>query len=211
MVSIVVRTVIIYALLLFALRIMGKRQLGELDAGELVSALLISEFATIPIDDPDIPLVNAILPILLILSLEILLSTIKNKSEKLKHTIEGHPTYIIYKGRLLQNALVENRISINEILSEIRSQGIGDMEEVGYAILEQNGTLSVLKKSDGQIAHSIVIDGEIIKDTLLPLGYNEKWLERKLEDAKLSLKEVFLMTVTESGETKIIRKDGKDK
>ena len=211
MVSIVVRTVIIYALLLFALRIMGKRQLGELDAGELVSALLISEFATIPIDDPDIPLVNAILPILLILSLEILLSTIKNKSEKLKHTIEGRPTYIIYKGRLLQNALVENRISINEILSEIRSQGIGDMEEVGYAILEQNGTLSVLKKSDGEIAHSIVIDGEIIKDTLLPLGYNEKWLERKLEDAKLSLREVFLMTVTESGETKIIRKDGKDK
>ena len=96
MVSIVIRTLIIYLVLLISLRIMGKRQLGELDASELVSALLISELASIPIDDPDIPLLNAIIPILLIFSMEIILSTIKNKSEFLKRTIEGKPAYIIY-------------------------------------------------------------------------------------------------------------------
>ena len=82
MTSIVIRTVIIYVLLSFSLRIMGKRQLGELDVSELVSTLLISEIASIPIDDPDLPLLNAIIPILFILSVEILLSALKNKSEK---------------------------------------------------------------------------------------------------------------------------------
>ena len=116
MTSIVVRTVIIYITLSISLRIMGKRQIGELDVGELVSTLLISEIASIPIDDPDIPLMNAVMPILFILSLEILISTIKNKSEKMKGLIEGKPQYIIYKGRVLQKVLNENRISINEIL-----------------------------------------------------------------------------------------------
>ena len=102
MTSIVVRTVIIYITLSISLRIMGKRQIGELDVGELVSTLLISEIASIPIDDPDIPLMNAVMPILFILSLEILISTVKNKSEKMKGLIEGKPQYIIYKGRVLQ-------------------------------------------------------------------------------------------------------------
>ena len=110
MASIAVRTLLIYILLTFSLRIMGKRQLGELDVGELVSTLLISEIAAIPVDDPDIPLLNAIIPTLLILSLEIIISTVKNKSETLKTTIEGVPCYIIYKGKLLQNVLKENRI-----------------------------------------------------------------------------------------------------
>ena len=132
MTSIVIRTVIIYIILSVSLRIMGKRQLGELDVSELVSTLLISEIASIPIDDPDIPLMNAVIPILFILSVEILLSTIKNKSRKMKSVIEGKPQYIIYKGRVLQNVLNENRISINEILSEMRAQGVGDISEVYY-------------------------------------------------------------------------------
>ena len=98
MTSIVVRTIIVYIILSFSLRIMGKRQIGELDVGELVSTLLISEIASIPIDDPDIPLMNAIIPILFILAIEIIISTLKNKSEKLKKIVEGTPEYIIYKG-----------------------------------------------------------------------------------------------------------------
>ncbi len=208
MVSIVVRTVIIYILLLFTLKIMGKRQLGELDVEELVSTLLISEIASIPIDDPDIPLLNAIIPILLILAIEVIMSTIKNKSEKLKHAFEGRPVYIIYKGRLLQKALSENRISINELLSEMRVQGIGDIEEVNYAILEQNGSLSLLKKEGAEIAHTIVIDGTVIKETMRPLGYNEEWLNKRLREMGVKVGDVFLMTVTDEGETNIILKDG---
>ncbi len=207
MTSILIRTVIIYILLTVSLRIMGKRQLGELDVSELVSTLLISEIAAIPIDDPDIPLLNAIISILFIISVEIILSTVKNKSEKLKKIIEGKPEYIIYKGRLLQKSLRSNRISINELLSGMRSQGIGDIKNVYYAIVEQNGTLSFLTRQDENLAHPVIIDGNRIKGKVKELGYGENWLDSQLKDRKLTEKDIFLMTVSDKGEINIIVKE----
>ena len=207
MTSIVVRTVIVYIILSFSLRIMGKRQLGELDVGELVSTLLISEIASIPIDDPDIPLLNAIIPILFILSVEILISTLKNKSEKLKNVIEGTPEYIIYKGRLLQSALSDNRISINELLSEMRTQGIGSIDEIYYAAIEQNGALSIIKKDASPMAHAIIIDGSLIESNIKALGYGVKYVERILQKKHISLEEIFLMTVTDEGKISIVLKE----
>ena len=209
MTSIVARTIIIYVLLSFTLRIMGKRQLGELDVGELVSTLLVSEIASIPIDDPDIPLLNAVIPILFILSIEIILSTIKNKSERLKQVIEGKPEYIIYKGRLLQRVLSENRISINELLSEIRSQGIGNIGEVYYACIEQNGSLSVIKKDDSVMAHVLIVDGHLLHEALKAQGYNEEWLNKQLAKRKTRIEDVFLLTVTDDGEINLINKEKK--
>lgn len=211
MVSIVVRTVIVYILLTFALRIMGKRQLGELDVGDLVSTLLISELAAIPIDDPDIPLMNAIIPILLVISTEIILSTIKNKSAFLKHTFDGEPVYIIYNGRLLQKELEDNRISLDELLSELRAQGVFDISEVKYAIIEQNGTLSVMKKGDDEvIAHTLIIDGELLSDTVYRIGLDKRWIESKLFESEIEKDDVFLMTVNEEGNVNIIKKEKKN-
>ena len=209
MTSIVVRTVIIYLLLSVSLRIMGKRQLGELDVSELVSTLLISEIASIPIDDPDIPLLNAVIPILFILSVEIILSTVKNKSEKMKGLIEGRPEYIIYKGRLLQSSLTRNRISINELLSEMRSQGIGDIEEVYYAAIEQNGSLSILKKDDSTMAHVLIIDESVIEGNLKYHGFDQRWLKQRLDEARVRQEEVFLMTISDEGKINIIKKEEK--
>ena len=208
MTSIIIRTVIIYILLSLSLRIMGKRQLGELDVSELVSTLLISEIASIPIDDPDIPLLNAIIPILFIVSVEVILSTLKNKSERLKSVIEGRPEYIIYKGRLLQGVLLKNRISINELLSELRTQGIGNINQIEYAAIEQNGSLSLIKKGESDLAHTVIIDGQIMKSTLINLGYNETWLNKRLSERKAKLEEVLLFTVNDSGKVNIIMKDG---
>lgn len=208
MTSIVIRTLIIYILLMFSLRIMGKRQLGELDVGELVSTLLISEIAAIPIDDPDIPLLNAIIPTLVIISVEIIISTLKNKSEKLKHTIEGVPSYIIYKGKLLQKSLLENRISVNELLAELRTQGIGNIADVEYGIIEQGGQLSIIKKDSSPLFHAVIIDGEVIESTLKMLGYNDKWLQSQISADRLSVSDILLMTVSDEGETSIIKKDG---
>lgn len=207
MTSLVARGLIVYVLLSFSLRIMGKRQLGEMNVSELVSTLLVSEIASIPIDDPDIPLMNAIIPILLILSLEIILSTIKNKSERIKSIIEGKPQYIIYKGRLLQKALKDNRISVNELLSELRTQGIGSIEEVYYAAVEQNGTLSVIKKTDNSIAHPLIIDGQLIEENLKAMGYDDMWISRQLSKMKTKADDVFLMTVTDLGHIHLIEKD----
>lgn len=208
MLSIVIRTVILYILLSFSLRITGKRQLGELDVSELVSTLLISEIASIPIDDPDIPMLNAIIPILLIASIEIIISAIKNRSERLKAIVEGTPDYIIYKGRILQQRLYDNRISINELLSELRTQGIGNISEVEYAILEQGGSLSVMKKGESRLAHAVVIDGRIIEEELKKQGYNETWVKKRLNERKIELCRVLIMTVDDGGRIDIVIKDG---
>ena len=204
MVVIVIRCLIIYILLTFSMRIMGKRQIGELDVGDLVSTLLISELAAIPIDDPDIPLLNAIIPILLIISLEIIVSTIKNRSRIIKKAVEGHPTYIIYKGRLLEDELIKNRISLNELLSEMRGQNIFDISEVKYGIIEQNGTLSLFKKTDTEFAHSLIIDGEIMSSTIKRLGV-EGAVEKVI--SKEGAENILLLTINDCGKTNIIRRD----
>lgn len=206
MVSIIVRTLIIYAVLSFSLKIMGKRQLGELDIGELVTTLLISEVAAIPIDDPDIPLLNAILPILILFSVEIIISSIKNRSDKMKRFIEGEPAFIIYKGKLLQSALLENRLSVNEFLSQMRQLGIGDISEINYAVLEQDGKMSVFK-NDESISHTLVIDTVIQESNLKSLGYDKVWLLKALEKKKTDLKDVFLMTIDDNGRLYILKKD----
>ncbi|HBJ19233.1 MAG TPA: hypothetical protein DDY70_05815 [Clostridiales bacterium] len=224
MASIFLRTVLIYFFLSVALKLMGKRQIGELEVGELVSTLLISEIAAIPIDDPDLPLLNAVIPILFILSAEILLSAIKNHSAKLKHLIEGDPVYIIYKGKIRQQVLEDNRISINELLSELRVLGIADISEVYYAILEQSGKLSVTLRADCQpitkqalteerepgIAHLIVVDREVNETNLRALGYDRVWLNRVLAQHGVRLPEVYLLTVDDLGSTSLVKKEEKN-
>ena len=207
MASILIRTIIIYILLTSALKIMGKRQIGELDVGELITTLLISELATIPIDDPDLPLLNAVLPILLIFSLEIIISSLKNRSERLKRLLESSPVYIIYKGKLSEKALVDNRISLNELLCELRLLNVKDISDVDYAILEQNGKISVVQKSDGGVAHSLIIDTVILKDNLKRLGLSEEWIEKRLKERGAKTEEVLLLTVSDDGSITLIKKE----
>ena len=207
MAVIIIRCAIIYILLNFSIRIMGKRQIGELDVGDLVSTLIISELAAIPISDPDIPLLFSAVPILFIISAEILISALKNRFNGLKRAVEGSPAYIIYKGRLLQKALKDNRISLNELLSEMRTQGIGDIEEIYYAAIEQNGSLSILKKGESSMAHAIIIDGNLIKNNLKAHGYDERWLAKRLKEAKVRQNEVYLMSVNDEGQVSFIIKE----
>lgn len=207
MASVLIRTVLIYGFLALAMKLMGKRQLGELETGELISALLISEIAALPIDNPDIPLSSAIFPTLLIITLEILLSFIKNKSSRLKRAVDGEPTFIIYKGRLRQDVLRENRISINEVLSELRVMGVGDIADADYVILEQNGKLSVLQKNRDRMAHALIIDGEVNEATLRSLGYNREWLNKRLDELHCKKQDLFLMTVGDDGTINIIKEE----
>lgn len=209
MASILIRTLIIYLLLMIILRLMGKREIGQLDASDLVSTLLISELAAIPIDDPDIPLLNAVLPILFIFSLEVILSAIKNKSPLLGRAIDGDACFIIYKGRILQNVLKENRVSATELLSAVRTQGVGDVSDVEYALLEQNGTISVLQGKQSKVAHAVLIDGEPIEKTLSFIGKTKEWLLSEIEKRGTRPEEIFLMTVTDDAKIKLIKKEKK--
>ena len=207
MASIFIRTIIIYLLLSFSMKIMGKRQIGELDVGDLISTLLISELAAIPIDDSNIPLLNALLPILFIVALEIIISSLKNKYSAFKKYAEGVPSFIIFKGRLFKETLKENRISINELLSEARVQGIFDIKEIDYCILEANGKISISKKQNasGNVAHPLIIDGQINKSELRLMEMSENDLSSYTNGT--DTKKIFLFTLDDTRAPNIIIKE----
>ena len=210
MTSIFIRTIIIYVILNIMLKIMGKRQIGELEVNELVSTLLISEIGALPISDTDIPLLPSIIPILFIASSEVIVSILKNKSPLLKRVVEGEPTYIIYKGRLRQKVLAENRISINEVLTEMRIQGIANFNDIRYAILEQNGKLSFLRESDSpEVSITLVIDTKPDVKNIEEAGLTMQWINEKLSEMHVRIEDVFLMTVNENREINIIKKEEK--
>ena len=209
MTSIFIRTIIIYIILNIMLKIMGKRQIGELEVNELVSTLLISEIAALPISDTDIPLIPSVIPIFFIASSEVIISIIKNKSATVKRIVEGEPTYIIYKGRLRQKALAENRISINEVLTEMRTQGIANFEDIRYAILEQNGKISFLQESDSpNISRVLIIDTKPDLKNIKESGVTIDWLNDRLSERGIRIEDVFLMTINENHDIYIIEKEG---
>lgn len=211
MLSIFVRTVILFILLSITMKIMGKRQLGELEVGELIVTLLVSEVAAVPIGDPDVPLLASIIPIIFLTCTEVALAAAKNRSNKLKSIMEGEPTYLIYRGKLRQDALADNRVTVTELLSEMRSQSIPDLSRVYYAILESNGKFSfVTRDGADELTHTVMIDGECNEKRLRELGYDGQWLRRTLDREGVKNNEVFLMTVTDSGTVNIIRKEEKN-
>ncbi len=228
MLNLIVRTAILYIFLNIIMRFMGKRQIGELEVSDMITTLLLSELIAIPISDVNLPLLNGVIPILFIFACELFLSTFKNRSQKLKTVLEGRPRYIIYKGKLLEKALRDNRISLNEFLSALRTLGVFSVATVDFAILEANGTISVLQKEEdaplscgrflmeekkeGQpqrasMAHSLIIDGEVMSDTLTLLGLDTKWLGARLKERNIKLCDVFLFTLDEEGGCYVAKKE----
>ena len=223
MATCLIRTVIIYILLVLAIRTTGKRQIGELEISELVSTFLISEIASAPIGNQEIPLSFAILPILTIISLEVIVSFLSIRSTLMKKIFLGSPIILIRRGKLQQKELSKARMSVEELLSELRQNGVTAIEEADYAILENNGKLSVtphakdkpvtandlkLQIRESGIAHAVIIDGAIKKEALEGAGYDRTWLEKAVQKSGLPLKEIFLLTVDDLGKIHVIRKDG---
>ena len=221
MTNIFARTVIIYIFLLTIMRLMGKRQLGELEVSELVSTLLLSDIAALPITDPDIPLVFAIIPIILITAFEVTLSVLLTRFPAIKNLISARPSALINKGRIDRKEMAKNRISIDELFSELRQKDVADISEIEYAILEQNGKITVVKKQlyspatlndlgikakECGIPHIIIADGRIDKHGLGQVKKDTGWLEAYLRARKLSLSEVYLMTVDDSDTINIIKR-----
>ena len=187
----VIRTTIIFVAIFAALRIMGKRQLGELEPAELVVAVLISDMAALPLENPGTPLVYGIAPIITLLCLQVIISALINKSIKLRSLICGRPSMIIENGAILQSEMRKNRFTIDELTEELRKNGVTDISTVKYAILETDGTLSTLlypehspltPKQAGINADKtgypviLINDGNILHENLKVLGKTEKWM-----------------------------------
>ncbi len=206
MASIFIRTLLIYILLTIVMKAMGKREIGELDVSELVSTLLISEIAAISIDDADMPLLNAIIPIIFILSLEILFSFAKTKFNLIKKLMESKSAYLINKGRINIKALQNNRITLNELISEIRIQGYASIKDIDYAVLEQSGKIALISKDEGKLEHPVIIDGELDENLLSSISISKKALFKKIDEENIDIKDILLLTIDDDENINIIKR-----
>ena len=155
MLIIVIRTLILYGAVIVSLRVMGKRQLGELQPSELVVAIMISDLASVPMQDIDIPLMWGILPVLTLLIAEVLLSFISLKSKWARRFLSGEPSIVIYDGTIIESELLRLRFNVNDLLSELRLNGCHDISDVAAAVVETGGKLSVIQKTG---ARGVTVD-----------------------------------------------------
>jgi len=185
------RTFIMYSALLFALRLMGKSELSKMSPFQLVVVFMIAELAAIPIDSNDASLINGLMAIFTLTFLQILCSVISIKCEKFKTFISGKPTIIIKDGKLNIEELEKQRISITDLLEQLRIQNVPSVNEIKFAILESNGQLSIINE---RILPSIIIsDGHFYENNLLFSGMDYQTFQNKLRKNNItSYEDIFL-------------------
>ncbi len=221
MLVVFIRAILFYLLVIFCMRLMGKRQLGELQPSELVTTIFISNIAALPITDTDIPMLLGAVPIFALVIFEFIISALSMKNRRIRQLFSGHPIVVIRDGELDQKQLQRLRFSIDDLMEALRGNGVFDIRDVHYAVVETTGQISVLQKFSAQTVTPemlklqgdekkppllVISDGDVINSALYLSGFSKEWLERKLKAQKLTEKEVFLMTVTESGEVFIVPK-----
>ena len=203
-----IRTVLIYLLLILALRLSGKRQIGELQSIELVVTFLISDLAVIPIQDTGTPLLHALIPITVLISLELIFSVVMMKSALFSTLINGNPVVVIRCGIIDQDAMRKLRLGVDDLTEALRQQGVFDVTKVDCAIAETNGKISVLQLSDKQQAFvPIVQDGKTVKWGLSFCEITPEWIQKKLNKHHCRMRDVLLMTADTNQSYHIIRKE----
>ena len=216
MLLLVIRTAILYAVTMVSMRAMGKRQIGQLQPFELVVILIISEMATIGVQNNGTPLLNSLLPIITITVLQIAIALINLKSEKFRLLVCGRPSFVIRGGEILEEQMRRLRLNTNDLLEQLRAKGYFNVAEVEYALMETNGQLSVMPRADKQPvqpadlqmqpehetpAVTLIIDGKIQRQHLQNLGHSEEWLQKKLAKHSISSAEqVFFMSIDFQGD-----------
>lgn len=221
----IIRTLILYGAIVVSLRIMGKRQIGELEPAELVVAVLISDLAAHPLQDIGTPLLYGLIPVLTLLCCEVLISAGVVKSIKFRAFICGKPNVVIQQGRIIQQEMKRNRVTLDELSEQLRKKNIVDISAVKYGILETDGTLSTVLYTDqapltpkqmklqtDDVGYPVIVinNGRVIADNLQKMGFNEIWLRNQLNDRNIGEpKDVYLMTVDESSRIYYAVKDKK--
>lgn len=216
------RTVILYIVIIVSMRILGKRQIGELQPAELVITILLSEILAIPMQDTSLPLMNTIIPVLLLVGFEIIISILNLKSVKFRSAMQGNPLIVIREGVIDQKQLKELRFTTDDLLEELRKKDIFDVSQVWYAIVETDGTLSVMLKADEEnikvkdvnlqkpenVYKSVVIsDGPLIEKNFQECNTTKAKVERLLRKKNLTVKDVLLMTMDKDEKYEITERD----
>ena len=217
------RTLILYILIIAGVRLMGKRQVGELEPSELVLSLIIADLASVPMQDYGIPLLAGVVPILALLALTMMLSVLTMKSVRFRALLCGRPSVVVREGVPDQREMARNRLTVDELLEELRGQGYPDLSAVQYAILETNGRLSVLpfagerpptarelgvRARESGLPRVVVSDGRVLEDNLRALGKDRAWLREELgRRGCREPGEVFLLLADETGQTFLTKKE----
>lgn len=193
--SVIFRTIFFYIFILIIYRLMGKREIGQLSIQDLVVSILIAEMVAISIENYKDPLLFTILPILALVLLEIFAAFISMKYNRFRSIIEGKPVLIINKGIINFKEMVKQRYTLDDLLLELRTNGIKSVEEVEYAVLENNGKLSIFKYNFLRIKSEnpfpLIIDGRIEKSTLKYIDKDINWLKDLISNYNLDISEVF--------------------
>lgn len=214
MLIILFRTAILYVLVLLTFRILGKRQVGELQPVDLVLTFLLSEFLSISIQDTQAPLINTLIPVMLLIGLEILVSVLSMKSIRLRTLVQGNPLPVIRNGKLDQKQLKQLRFTVDDLLEALRKKDIFDISEVQYAIVETDGTLSVLLKPESRAPQNsdlqttpadngmpclVISDGQVIHTHFKLCDMTDQKLENILKKNKIRAEHILLMTADRGG------------
>ena len=217
-----IRTIVLYAFIIFAIKMMGKRQISDLQTSELVITILISNIAAIPMQNTAQPLLTGIIPILVLICCEILASFLMLKNLKIRQLICGKPIIVINEGKIDQKAMEYLRLSTEDLSEQLRQLDVFSLDDVWFAIMETNGQMSVMKKSekqppdamtlklkvpDGELETVVVSDGIISESSLQRCDLSKDWLSEIFEKEKVKLEDIFIMTAKKSKQYKIIKKE----
>ena len=216
-----VRATVLYAVVIFLIRVMGKRQIGELQPAEFVVTMLVSEIASIPMQDNTIPILNSISALFVLVAYEVITSAVSLKSYKFRAFVQGHPIIVIRDGVIDIKALKKMRMSVNDLMGALRQKDVFEISQVSYAIFETNGQISVLLKPENMNAtagdlnlrpqdegmpFAVICDGTVIEDAVEQSGIERSKIKSAVSSAGMEISEVLIMTVTPHGKTYIVRK-----
>lgn len=211
-----IRTAILYFLVVLSIRLMGKRQIGQLQPFELVIAIMISDLASLPMQDTRLPLINGVIAIVTLLALQILVSLLQLKIEGARLLFNGKPTILIEKGKILVNQLRRQTINVNDLMEELRIKGYFNLDDIEYAVLETNGQISIIPKTQLTPASkkdmkiktnqdilpvTLILDGKVNLTNLKIIQKDYKWLMFKLKGKNIfSTDTVFFAVMDSKGE-----------
>lgn len=215
MINIFIRVLILYILVLITMRLMGKRELGQMQPFELVIAMMIADLAAVPMGDTGIPITNGIIPILVLLLMQLIISIINLKSIKGRSIICGMPSILVYRGRIDEKIMKKEKFTVNELQERLREKDVFNIGDVEYAILETSGQLTVIQKPEKRnttpedfgilpeyegIPYDLVIDGKVIHQNLKAIGRDYKWLCKEVEKFKIRPEEALVVTFDGKGQ-----------
>jgi len=217
-----IRTIVIYAVLVAAMRVMGKRQLGDLNPSELVVTLLIADMAAVAMEDTSAPLFSGLIPIAVLVSLELLLSGAMLKLPFAERLMGGRSVWLIVRGELDRKAMKKLRLTVDDVMSALRQQGVFDLQDVLYAVAETGGQISLclqpqarpvtprdlqLTPPNDDTPFLVVSDGKPLPLGLSLSGHDTQWLHRILRRENCAMEDVFLLTADRGGRIHLIRKE----